>query len=177
VRNRIIGFFLASAFLLAAAPASAQTMKSTDDKPVVGVGLSFLSDEETATGFFVDFAKTFRVASEGKVAIGGVGDFSLHHFGEGDTNFIGILGGARATFGASDQVDVFGQFLIGFQSAFEDTNLAWQPGFGVDVKINERFTFRGQLDFRAVRFSFEDVSDTDWVNRFSFGISMPIGGQ
>jgi hypothetical protein len=180
----VISSLIGLALVLAlAAPAAAQGAGATDaHRALLGVGVSFLrlsdcEDQCSLTGFAVDVAKTIRTMD--KVKIGGVGDFGWynHEF----FRALSLMGGARVTGTGSAKFAPFGQFLIGMvrDSAKDcdgegcsDTNLAFAPGGGVDIRINDKFNFRGQIDFVIIKFE----GDTENATRFTFGISMLLGG-
>ncbi len=157
----IKSFLFGSAFLLAAAvPVAAQG--------TVGVGVSFLHDSsETAPGFTLDYSQP--VVSNDGVSVAAVGDFGLNKFdGATATSY---LGGVRVLGNVSEQVGVFGQFLLGAEHCCDSTEFAFQPGFGIDIAINPQVNFRAQVDFRTVRFEGENFNS----QRYTFGISVPVG--
>ncbi len=175
----VISSLLGLALVLAmAAPAAAQGAAATDGhRALLGVGVSFLTDgDETGTGFMVDIAKTIR--SMEKVNIGGVGDFGFHTFD--GLKSMSFMGGVRATATGMDKIMPFGQFLIGITrfsasdcdgEGCSDSNLSFAPGGGVDIRINDKFNFRGQIDFLIIKFE----GGSDNATRFTFGISMAVG--
>lgn len=173
VRSRMCLVGLAAAGILTiGTQAGAQAVAET---PVLGVGVSFLSDNgsgnetDIATGLFVDIA--VPVSSTRTISIGAVGDFGFNRFTDGDVSITSYLGGVRFTGLSSDRIRPFGQFLIGMEHCCGGTDFAWQPGGGLDVVINEILNFRAQYDFRVVRFEGENFNES----RFLFGISMPVG--
>jgi hypothetical protein len=157
------------AILVAAAlPAAAQN----EDKPLVGVGLSFLHDEGgTATGFAVDIAKAFR--SMNKAQLSAVGDLGWNRFGDADSNVLSILGGVRITGTADAKLQPYGQFLLGLEHCCEDNGFAIQPGAGIDYLYNDKVAIRAAVDFR--RTSYGDGFDPFNAARFWFGISTRLG--
>jgi hypothetical protein len=174
----------ATAFVIAlTTPAAAQGTVAgqrpgaADSRPLLGGGLSFLTDgEETGTGFAVDISKA--LFSSGRMSVAGVGDFGWHHF-DGFTS-LSFMGGTRVTVSGSARFAPFGQFLIGpvrFNTSFCDgedcseTDLAFAPGGGIDIRITERMNLRAQIDFFLIRFGDETQSAT----RVTLGVSMPIG--
>lgn len=177
VTTSLIGLALVLAL---AAPAAAQGAVA-GDAPELGVGVSFFRIfEQTGTGFFVDVAKPIKPMNQGSLGI--VGDFGYHAFDGGKV--MTFMGGARFKSTANAKFSPFGQFLIGMARDSADdcdgegcssTNLSFAPGGGVNVAINDKFSFRAQIDFIMIRFSEGDFSDTESGPRFSFGISMPIG--
>ena len=70
-----------------------------------------------------------------------------------------FLGGARYTAHSAGKVWVFGQALIGAArsslsaggTVSPETDLAFQPGGGLDVMLAPKWAVRVQGDFRAVR--------------------------
>ena len=180
VTTSLIGLALVLAL---AAPAAAQGAPASSDRPLLGAGVSFLKPtgegSETGTGFFVDVAVPVRPM--GNASIGIVGDFGFHNF-EFDRS-VSFAGGARFTATATDRVHPFGQATIGVYRFSLKSNtgceedcsaseMALTPGGGVDVHLNDKFNFRGQIDFPIIFFE----GDTDTAIRFSFGISMRLGG-
>jgi hypothetical protein len=173
VTTSLIGLALVLAL---AAPAAAQGAAASSDRPLLGLGVSFLTDgDETGTGFAVDIAKAFRAMD--KMKISGVGDFGFHSFDGFKT--ITFMGGARVTATGIDKVAPFGQFLIGATrfsvsdcDGCNETDLTFAPGGGVDIRLTDKINFRGQIDFLIIKFE----GDTDNATRFTFGISMLLGG-
>jgi hypothetical protein len=152
----------AALMLATAVPAFAQG--------TVGAGLSFLHDDgDTATGVTVDYS-TAKPATD-KATWGLVGDFGLNHFNGGTVT--SYLGGVRVVIPGSAKVKPFAQFVIGAEHCCGVTDLAYQPGAGVDVVISPTLNFRAQVDFRSVR----DNGDTFNEQRYTFGVSMPVGGS
>jgi hypothetical protein len=183
VRTRtVLRLLIASAFVLAlAAPAAAQGTAG-NERPLVAAGLSFLNvSESTAIGFAVDFAKQVRPMDKAAISI--VGDVNFHHEGGedgfGGGNAFGFLGGVRFTSTTNEQYQPFGQFLLGgtrFSASDCDEDCSETPftisfGGGIDVRINDKWNFRGQLDIPI--FMFEGESETGV--RFMFGVSTRIG--
>lgn len=174
VTTSLIGLALSLAL---AAPAAAQGAAASE-RPLLGAGVSFLSDgDETGTGFVVDIAKAVRQMEKAKIS--GVGDFGYHGWDGFKT--LSLMGGARFTATGIERFAPFGQFTIGMirlsaddcdGDGCSDTNLVFAPGGGVDIAINEKFNFRAQIDFLIIKFE----GDTDNATRFTFGISMNLGG-
>jgi hypothetical protein len=177
-------FYWAAAFVIAlTTPAAAQGTvagqrpTAADHRPLLGGGLSFLTDgEETGTGLAVDFSKA--LFSSRRMSIAGAGDFGWHHF-DGFTS-MSFMGGARVAVTGSARFAPFGQFLIGpvrFSTSFCDgedcneTDLAFAPGGGIDIRMTGGLNLRAQVDFFFIRFG----DGTENATRFTFGISMPIG--
>jgi hypothetical protein len=135
----------------------------------VAGGVSFLHDadaEQTAKGFAADVAFNFVT---GKVSVGAVGDVGVNKF-DGCSEKSYSVGG-RVT-GNTPKVSPFGQFLIGKANCGGgDSETIWQPGFGVDVKLNDVVDFRGQFDIRVLRFIDGNINE----QRFWFGVSIKIG--
>ena len=156
-------FVVCSALLVAtAAPAFAQDS--------IGAGVSFYDDDiETGVGFNVDYSKAF--VGNDQVALAAVGEFGLNRFDEGDVTATSYLGGVRVQGALANRVLPFGQFLIGAEHCCDATNLALQPGFGVDIAIGPRVNLRAQVDFRNVRYE-DDINET--YQRYTVGISLPL---
>ena len=161
--------------LVLAAPAAAQAKKSSAsdaDKPLFGVGLSFLHGEgETGKGFTADvLIKNFK--STDKMAIGVLGDVGFYHFtDEWDSSF---MGGVRVTGTSNAKVMPFGQFLIGIEHGGGATDTAFEPGGGVDVPLsNQKFNFRVAIGIRFIKGDFKTFHAT----KFTVGISCPIGNK
>jgi hypothetical protein len=163
----------------AAAQGTASRSASGDTRPLVGAGLSFLTDgSETGTGFIVDLSKPF--GSFSGMSIGGVGDFGWHFFRTDGYRSMTFMGGTRMTWAGSARFAPFGQFLLGgvrFNTSFcedcSETHLAFGPGGGVDVSVTNRFKIRGQVDFLFINYG--DDEDAGHATRFTFGVSLPIG--
>lgn len=167
--------------LALAAPAAAQGQ--------LGAGVSFLHDEETGTGFTVDYSRVFRPMEPGN--LGWVADLSLHNFDGGRVT--SIMGGVRYGRPANERVDWFGQALIGIarssptgdladlceelEDEFDEdlgcssTDLAFAPGVGINVALTPRVNFRAQFDLMFIATPEESTTAT----RFWFGVSFPIG--
>jgi hypothetical protein len=154
-------FVVCTAFLAATAvPAFAQDS--------LGAGVSFYDDEiETGVGFNVDYSKSF--VGRDQIALAAVGEFGLNRFDE--VTATSYLGGIRVQGALAPRVMPFGQFLIGAEHCCESTNLALQPGFGVDVAISPLVNLRAQVDFRNVRYE-DDLNET--YQRYTVGISLPL---
>jgi hypothetical protein len=175
---------LIAALLIAwAVPAAAQGTgaRSTadDTRPLLGAGLSFLTDgDETGTGFIVDLSKS--LGSFSGMSIGGVGDFGWHFFNTDGYRSMTFMGGTRFTWTGNARFVPFGQFLLGgvrlntsFCEDCSETHLAFGPGGGVDIGVTNRLKVRGQVDFFVINFG--DDEDAGHATRFTFGVSLPIG--
>ena len=175
------------AFVLAiAAPTAAQGSSPASGRPLLGAGLSFLTggDEtgrETGTGFVVDFAYPFLGMSG--AALSGVGDFGYHNFD--GFSALTFMPGVRITATNNSRFQPFGQFLIGAThfSASDcegegctETDLTFTPGGGIDIRLNDKFNFRGQVDFLIIKLPEGSLDSTENATRFTFGISMKLGG-
>ena len=176
------------AFVLAiAAPAAAQGSTPASNRPLLGAGLSFLTGGgETGTGFAVDVAFPFMGMSG--TSLSGVGDFGYHRFDGYST--MTFMPGVRITATNNSRFQPFGQFLIGgihfgISDCVEDcteTDLTLTPGGGIDIRLNDKFNFRGQVDFVIIKLpsdseaSTEATPSTENATRFTFGISMKLGG-
>ena len=158
VRRRLAAVGLALGLLAVPARGWAQ------DTPVrqIGAGLSLLDDEDQrAPGPVVDFSQ--RLAKAGPVAIEGVGEFGLNKFL--DVAAYSYVGGVRGAY-ALGRTRLFGQFLLGVERAIGETDLATQPGFGVDVRITRRLSIRGQIDIRTVQIEIGHFTE----NRYLAGV-------
>jgi len=185
--RKVVGTFAALTLALAiAAPAAAQ-----NNGVLFGAGVSFLNDEgETITGFALDVMKDVKTTD--KLGIGVFGDFGWHRKsddsfgGDFTTKIMTNMGGVRASFVNASKATPYAQLGIGvarfsasgdicddFGGCESESELAMAPGFGVDVKLNDKWNFRAALDF-IVAF-FEDESD--WVKRFTIGVSTRLGGM
>ena len=161
--------------LLSAAPAAAQGSAAARDRPLLGAGLSIVTDGgDTGIGVAIDFAKA--IYSTRDVAVAPVGDFGWHSF-DGFKSLT-FMGGGRVTAGGG-RFAPFGQFLIGsfrvstsFCDDCSETRLVMTPGGGVDIALNRRLNFRAQIDFLMIRFP----DETTHARRFTFGVSLPFGG-
>jgi hypothetical protein len=157
----------------------------------VGVGLSFLNDEDlSAIGFTVDYSRPIRSLA-GNRTVGWVGDFSFHRDSEDDfgidesVNIITVQGGVRlsGTFGQTENLRWHAQGLLGllrFTSSVEDIDdvcdlfedacgnrFVVTPGAGVDYSFTPQTALRAQVDFPLG----DDISAV----RFWIGISRGYG--
>ena len=158
MRRRVAAAGLA--FVLLAVPARGWAQ----DVPVrqIGAGLSLLHDEgQWAPGPVVDFSQ--RLAKAGAVAIEGLGEFGFNKFL--DVGAYSYAGGVRGAY-ALGRTRLFGQFVVGVERAIGETDLATQPGFGVDVRITRRLSVRGQLDIRTVHIEVGHFTE----NRYLAGV-------
>ena len=162
--------------LALAAPAAAQRAAASSG-PTFAAGVSFLNiAEDTGTGFQVDLG--YPVQSMNKANIGIVGDFGWNSYGDGVSSLM-FGGGGRFTGTANAKVQPFGQVLIGiFRVSVEDfdsdSELYIAPGGGIDFRLNDKWNFRGQIDFPIVMFD-EDEGGSETGVRFMFGVSTRIG--
>ena len=183
----------AALVLALATPASAQT---TDNSGfLLGLGVSFLHvDESTSTGFTVDFRKNVYNATSFDVGV--VGDIAMHRESldddvfdvEGSATALSFLGGVRITASQMGRIAPFGQVLVGavrqsvggdicdlfedFDESCSSTDGAMSFGGGVDIGLNERWNFRGQIDFIKLF-----VDESDIATRFFLGVSTRLGGM
>jgi hypothetical protein len=185
VRVRAVTTSLAGlALVLAMAVPAAAQGSPVGTRPLLGAGLSFLTGGgETGTGFAVDIAFPFLGMSG--TALSGVGDFGYYNFD--GYSAITYMPGARVTATRNSRFQPFGQFLIGAThfSASDcegegctETDFTLAPGGGIDVRINGKFNFRGQVDFLIIKFPGDLEGESFWDNatRFTLGISMKLGG-
>jgi hypothetical protein len=182
-------FLMMAALLVMPVAAAAQ-----DTQGKVGVGLSFLNEDETTfTGFTVDYSKPIRTTAN-NLTIGWVGDFSFHRHDEEDDDDFGFdasvslltfQGGVRVggQVGQNPNLTWHAQGLLGalrFSTSVEDlddecdladevcgTKFIFSPGGGIDYSLTERTAVRAQIDFPLG----DEVSSV----RFWFGISYKVG--
>jgi hypothetical protein len=169
VTTSLIGLALTVAL---AAPAAAQGAAAPSG-PTFAAGVSFLNiAEDTGTGFQVDLG--YPVQSMNKGNIGVVGDFGWNSYGD-DISSLMFGGGVRFTGTANAKVQPFGQFLIGLFRASNvsdsESDMYVAPGGGVDIRLNDKWNFRGQIDIPIV---FAE-SESETGVRFMFGVSTRIG--
>lgn len=172
VTTSLIGLALTLAL---AAPAAAQGAAASSG-PTFAAGVSFLNiAEDTGTGFQVDLG--YPVQSMNKGNIGIVGDFGWNSYGD-EVSSLMFGGGVRFTGTTNAKVQPFGQFLIGmsrFSNEFDsESDMYVAPGGGVDIRLNDKWNFRGQIDIPIVMFA-EDVGGSETGVRFMFGVSTRIG--
>jgi hypothetical protein len=177
VRSRTVAkiTILTALMFALAAPAAAQNRNKpgndADDKPLFGVGLSFLHDAgATATGIAADIRLPDFNKSD-NFGLGIVGDVGFNHFS--GATILSIGGGVRATFKPMNQkLRPFIQVLIGIEHCCGETDLYFSPGGGIDFAINPNLNVRAQIDFRHVNgpIGFNET-------RFWFGVSLPLGGS
>jgi hypothetical protein len=162
--------FSSALILTFATSGAAQSGSQLIDRPLLGVGLSFLREnKDTGNGVAVDFVRNF--AATPVTRVGAVGDFALHHFnGLTDTSY---SGGIRATTSGNDRLALFGQFMVGLLhcGGCGGTNVVFGPAAGVDVAVAPGVNFRGQVDFRFVRVDGGTFNQT----RYWFGVSLAVG--
>lgn len=174
VTTSLIGLALS---LTLAAPAAAQGAAASSG-PTFAAGVSFLNiSEDTGTGFQVDLSYPVKSMTNGNIGV--VGDFGWNSYGDSISSLM-FGGGVRFTGTGNDKFQPFGQFLIGvFRVSNGDfdvseTEMYVAPGGGVDIRINDKWNFRGQLDIPIVMFG-EDVGGSETGVRFMFGVSTKIG--
>ena len=131
-----------------------------------------ITSRRNGTGFAVAVLHTVKMMN--KSAIGVVGDLAYHHF-DGGGNF-SLMGGVRLTGTYNAKVKPFAQFLLGLNhfgisdcsgDGCSENDFAVAPGAGVDVPINETFSFHAQIDFAIINTDFDTVN----AQRFWFGVS------
>lgn len=150
---------------LLAAPSAAQSRDT-----VAGVGVSLLrSDGVTAVGVALDIAHGFR--TDELVTVGPVGDFGVHR--TGDLVITSWMGGGRLTVGPA-AARGFGQVLAGVERYRGVSDVVWQPGGGVEVRVTERLNLRGQFDVRVARVESNGVTFRSREYRFTIGASLPF---
>lgn len=174
VTSSLIGLALALAL---AAPAAAQGQAASSG-PTFAAGVSFLNiAEDTGTGFQVDLAYPVKVMTNSNIGI--VGDFGWNAYGDGFSSLM-FGGGGRFTGTANAKFQPFGQVLIGiFRLSSDDlddsdTELYIAPGGGIDIRLNNKWNFRGQIDIPIVMFD-EDEGGSETGVRFMIGVSTRIG--
>lgn len=174
IRTVLTSFIGLALVLALAAPAAAQGAAAGSDKPTFAAGVSFLNiADDTGTGFQIDLS--YPVKSMTKADIGIVGDFGWHSYGDGVSSLM-YGAGIRFSSKANANFQPFGQFLIGgFHVSVEDfdgsTDMYLAPGGGVDVRLNDMWNFRGQIDIPIVLFEGESETGV----RFMFGVSRKFG--
>jgi len=178
--------------LMAPTPAAAQSTPGT-----LGAGVSFLSDDGTATGVTVDYAKPFRSLGNNRT-LSWVGDFSWHRKSFDDDLFdvdanatlLSFMGGVRigGPLGQNENLRWHGQGLVGIvrssvggddidelcdladeltDADCSETSFVFSPGGGIDYSFNERTAFRAQLALLLG----DDISAV----RIWFGIARQLG--
>lgn len=174
-----------------AAPAAAQTKVSSG--VLVGAGVSFLIDEQTATGFSVSVVKDLR--RQGKIAVGVAGDVGFHKLTqnietvEASASITSFVVGPRITSAANETFSPFAQFLVGAVRAHISAEIAGEDlgsvsgsgfgfavGGGLNMKVHERVNFLVQVDLMHSSIEVEGENATGNVTRFLVGVSTRIGG-
>jgi hypothetical protein len=145
----------ASALSLRPASQASQALSVPRGDVFAGVAV-WNEDGHRFTGLHL--AGAFRVARH--VAVVGEGTFYDH-----DTRT--LMGGVRV-YGTATRVTIFGQFLVG-SAPLDD--IAFQPGFGVDVHLGSHAAIRAAFD---VKISGDDGS-TYVGTRFSTGLVVRLG--
>jgi len=156
--------------------------------PLVGVGISFLDDvSATGVGFAVDLAQRVKVLN--KISLAVVGDVGLNFFDFETVTM--VQAGVRVNFTTPNvKVKPFAQGLAGWAHfnasdcsgpSCINNEFVFTPGGGIDLALNDRVNFRGQLDFPMFSrgpFDLPAGFDTDIGEhdvRFWFGISYQVG--
>ena len=135
----------------------------------IGAGMSFTERDGTATGVTVDYAHPIVPFIKGPLAV--LGEFGLNS-AEG-TTLTSYLGGVRFRWDLTRRVAPFGQFLAGAEHCCGATNVALQPGFGVEIAVMAWMSVRAQVDFRDVWLEGDDVGG----KRYTFGVALPFRGR
>jgi Outer membrane protein beta-barrel domain len=152
---------------------------AADGVPIeVSGGYSYLHDQDASSNFPGGWTGSVSAALNSRLSV--VGELGGSYQtpttpSTGATSHIySFLGGARYTAYSAGKVSIFGQALIGAaRSSFSadstvspETDLAFQPGGGVDVTLAPKWAVRVQGDFRAVRV----ISGTNKQERFVAGL-------
>jgi opacity protein-like surface antigen len=190
VRTRFVVRLLAgTALLLAiATPAAGQ---GAAPGVLLGGGVSFLIDEETATGLSVNVNKDIH--NQGQAAIGVAGDFGLHRFSrsflgaEASATITTFLVGPRVTSTPNGALAPFGQFMIGFARAgvsleFDGDEIldesasgfGFSVGGGLNMKATDNLNFLVQVDYQHFSLEAEGATVSGGVVRFLVGVSTRI---
>ena len=140
--------------------------KAADGPPVeVSGGYSYLHDLDASSNFPAGWVGSVAAGVSSRVSVVGElgGSYQTLATPSGNVNnhVYSFLGGARYAAPVTGSVSLFGQALVGAarssvivaNAASSETDLAFQPGGGVDVSLAPRWAVRVQGDFRAVRVS------------------------
>ena len=167
LRRMALALASVAALLLSPSPALSQTPATTTAQTVasptvprgdVFAGLAVWNEDgDTLPGFHL--AAAYNPSRH----VGIVGDFAFY---EVRTT---AMGGVRV-FGSSSKATVFGQFLIG-SAPLDD--IAFQPGFGVDIHLGQKAAIRVAGDFKISG----DDGSTYVGFRFSTGVVFRMGAQ
>ena len=139
---------------------------AADGLPIeVSGGYSYLHDQDAASNFPSGWVGSVSAPINSMVSVvgevGGSYQTLTNPLGSVNSHIYSFLGGARYTAHATSKVSVFGQALVGAArssinldiAASSETDLAFQPGGGVDVSLAPKWAVRIQGDFRAIRVS------------------------
>ena len=137
-----------------------------------GVGWSLTAADGSAPGFTVNASKDL---TSGPVAIGPIGDFSLHR--DSGITWTAFGGGIRATGYPAESIFMpFGEFLVGASvlSGFgqNETALTFIYGGGVHLALSDKVQLLVQFDLMTATF---DGLGTETGKRTMLGISVPLG--
>jgi hypothetical protein len=137
---------------------------AADGLPIeVSGGYSYLHDQDAASNFPSGWVGSVSTVMNSRVSVVGEVGGSYQTLtsppGSVNSHVYSFLGGARYTAHATAKVSVFGQALVGAArlstsvdgAALPETDLAFQPGGGVDVSLAPKWAVRIQGDFRAIR--------------------------
>jgi len=139
---------------------------AADGGPIeVSGGYSYLHDQDASSNFPSGWTASVSAAVNPRFGVVGELGGSFQMLATPSTGANGhiysFLGGARYTAYSAGRMSVFGQALIGAvrsslsadSTVSPETDLAFQPGGGVDVTLVPKWAVRVQGDFRAVRVS------------------------
>jgi hypothetical protein len=174
-----VGLWLFSAMVAgAAAPVSAQTMRTPTVDASIGYQVLHLPDETFPVGWNVDVSRAmtdvwrlvgeFGMSHDDQTDGGVSGNLNYYHFGAGPRMtghagrvqpFVQVLGGA---------VHTRADLVLANSGAFSDNDWAFmlQPGAGISIPVGNVVSVIGQADYRRV--FFEEEGDNEF--RVSFGV-------
>jgi hypothetical protein len=167
MRNQLIGSCVLAAAL---ALVGAGRALGQDAGATVGASYDVLYHEfsdTSAAGVHFDVAKSVGMVSA-------VGEIGFNHF-DGATVSSFLAGGRWGLPSSNAKLSPFVQVLVGAWrcGACDLTELALQPGFGVDFMTSKMYKIRGQVDLRHIFSDFDDEN----AYRLSVGAVFNVGGK
>jgi hypothetical protein len=171
VKPRVAVILVALLVAVGVSRAAAQSAVQ-DSQTAVDLSYDFISKSETShIGFHIGPWLNLWATEQAILRL--MGEFGVTKFDFGSV--LSIQGGARYVFTLTGQPKLrpFVQGLVGFERCCGSTDFSIQPGGGIFYAYSDRFDIIAQADFRHVRY--EGFSDTH--QRYSVGISIPVGGR
>jgi opacity protein-like surface antigen len=176
VKSSIVSRYVLGAVLtlVLAAPAAAQTAQA-QDKPVVGVGFSFMHTGQNGPGVSGNVAVPFRHLNSAVVSI--VGDAGFNHFP--DFTNLSLFGGVRFTMTSQPKLQPYIQAGVGAMLHHSSTPCPFcsdnafglAAGAGVRYPVNPQLGAFAELDLGRAKFGGFGYNGY----RFVAGVSFEVG--